>query len=108
MFRKKTIPIPALPKTVIDYIPSPVWKTSEKLTTDTKNLFKNPTMRGLVELLRRESPKQLIHLPLNAGESEQLRLASIEDGYWTCVNKLLSLQHLESESTEIEATFEER
>ena len=49
-----------------------------------------------------------IQLPLNASESEQLRLASLEDGYYICLNKLLSLQHYVEDAQELEATFEER
>lgn len=73
-----------------------------------KEIVRDPGDVGYPELLRRESPKQLIQLPLNASESEQLRLGSLEDGYYICLNKLLSLQHYEEDSQELEATFEER
>jgi len=74
----------------------------------TEKLFGTPEMMGILEVLRRESPKQLIQLPLNASEGEQLRLGSLEDGYYICLNKLLSLKHFEEDSRELEATFDER
>jgi hypothetical protein len=65
-------------------------------------------MTAILELLRKETPKQLIQLPLNASGSEQLRLASLEDGYYICLHKLLSLQFLAEDAVDVEATFEER
>jgi hypothetical protein len=108
MFKKKTIQIPLQPKAKVDYHPSPVWQQSQELTSQTKKLMRTPEMQAILELLRRETPKQLIQLPLNASESEQLRLASLEDGYYICLNKLLSLQHYVEDAQELEATFEER
>jgi hypothetical protein len=49
-----------------------------------------------------------MQLPLNASEGEQLRLGSLEDGYYVCLNKLLSLQTLAEDAQDVEATFEER
>lgn len=108
MFQKKKIQIPLLPNALADYIPSTEWRKSQELTSATRKLFGTPQGMGIQETLRRESPKQLIHLPLNASTEEQLRLASLEDGYYICLNKFLSLQHLEEDSMELEATFEER
>lgn len=108
MFRKKTTRIPLQPKAPVEYHPSVEWVKSQDLTSRTGKLFETPEMRGILEILRRETPKQLVQLPLNASESEQLRLASLEDGYYICLHKMLSLQHFEEDSQELEATFEER
>lgn len=82
------------------------WRRSPELTSAIKKYLSLPEMLGAIYLLRRESPKQLIHLPLNAPENEQLRLASMEDGYYLCLNKLLSLAEIDESQPEIEATFE--
>ena len=96
------------PKPPTDYIPSPDWRRSPELTSATKRLFLTTEMLGILELLRKETPKQIMQLPLNASEGEQLRLGSLEDGYYICLNKLLSLQTLAEDAQDVEATFEER
>lgn len=74
----------------------------------TKKLLQTPEMKGILEVLKSESPQKTVNLPLNAEPGSLARLASLEDGYNICLRKLLSLGTLEQEAQDIEATFEER
>ena len=105
--RKQIQLVDLSPKARADYIPSNQWRTSPELTSMTRKLMLTKEMSAILELLRRETPKQMVSLPLNAGLEEKAALGSLEDGYYICLNKFLSLQDLAEEAEEVEATYEE-
>jgi hypothetical protein len=106
--KKKQIQLVDLsPRARADYIPSNQWRTSPELTSMTRKLLATPETLAILEVLKRETPKQMVSLPLNAGLEEKAALGSLEDGYYICLNKLLSLQDLAEETEEVEATYDE-